>query len=147
MSEVHQGACFCGTVRIELTGDPETMGYCHCTSCRQWSGDPVHAYTIWQRDNVVVRAGAKSLATFQSSPDSLSHRQYCSKCGGHVMISHPELGIYDVFSGVSPGLKFVPTMHLNYAEAVLPMSDGLPKYKDFPFEFGGLRGSGVLMDE
>jgi hypothetical protein len=28
-------------------------------------------------------------------------------------------------------------VHVNYAETVLPMRDGLPKLKDFPAEFGG----------
>jgi hypothetical protein len=34
-------------------------------------------------------------------------------------------------------LTFRPTVHLNYAETVLPMKDGLPKLKDFPVEAGG----------
>jgi hypothetical protein len=34
-------------------------------------------------------------------------------------------------------LAFKPTVHLNYAETVLPMKDGLPKLKDFPLEAGG----------
>jgi hypothetical protein len=28
-------------------------------------------------------------------------------------------------------------VHVNYAETVLPIRDGLPKLKDFPAEFGG----------
>jgi hypothetical protein len=36
-----------------------------------------------------------------------------------------------------PSLKFEPGIHVNYAETVLPMKDGLPKMKDFPAEFGG----------
>jgi hypothetical protein len=31
----------------------------------------------------------------------------------------------------------VQGVHVNYAETVLPMRDGLPKLKDFPSEFGG----------
>ena len=31
------------------------------------------------------------------------------------------------------------SVHVNYAETVLPMRDGLPKLKDFPAEFGGSR--------
>ncbi|HEY5412209.1 MAG TPA: hypothetical protein VIJ94_15925 [Caulobacteraceae bacterium] len=27
--------------------------------------------------------------------------------------------------------------HVNYAETVLPMHDGLPKFRDFPAAFGG----------
>jgi len=37
----------------------------------------------------------------------------------------------------SASATFVPGVHINYAETVLPMRDGLPKLKDFPAEFGG----------
>ena len=43
-----------------------------------------------------------------------------------------------------PTLSFKPGIHVNYAETVLPMRDGLPKMKDFPKEFGG---SGETMAE
>jgi hypothetical protein len=47
------------------------------------------------------------------------------------------LGLVDVFTATIPTLVFVPGVHVNYAETVLPMRDGLPKLKDFPAEFGG----------
>lgn len=39
---------------------------------------------------------------------------------------------------------FQPQFHLNYESAVLKMKDGLPKFKDFPTDFGG---SNELMKE
>jgi hypothetical protein len=42
-----------------------------------------------------------------------------------------------VFSATIPTLDFQPGLHINYAETVLPMKDGLPKFKDFPEAFGG----------
>jgi hypothetical protein len=44
---------------------------------------------------------------------------------------HPSLGLVDVFAATLPTLKFTPGVHINYAETVLPMRDGLPKLKDF----------------
>jgi hypothetical protein len=79
---------------------------------------------------------------FQKTP--MSQRQYCKKCGGHLMTSHPSLALVDVFAATLPTLRFSPGVHINYAETVLPMRDGLPKLKDFPAEFGG---SGELMAE
>jgi hypothetical protein len=43
----------------------------------------------------------------------------------------------DVFVATIPDLPFVPQAHVNYAETVLPMRDGLTKLRDFPKEFGG----------
>lgn len=60
------------------------------------------------------------------------------------MISHPDFAMFDVFAATIPSLAFAPIGHVNYAETVLPMRDGLPKYRDFPREFGG---TGELVDE
>jgi hypothetical protein len=50
----------------------------------------------------------------------------------------------DVFAATIPNLPFAPEVHVNYAETVLHMHDGLPKLKDFPAEFGG---SGEVVPE
>jgi hypothetical protein len=131
----HIGNCFCGAVEIEVRGAPEAMGYCHCRSCRSWSGGPVNAFSLWKPEAVQITAGEQHIATFTKTP--VSERKYCSKCGGHLMTNHPPLGLVDVFAATIPTLAFAPAVHVNYAETVLPMRDGLLKLKDFPSEFGG----------
>jgi hypothetical protein len=136
------GSCFCGMVELEVTGAPVAMGYCHCRSCRSWSGGPVNAFSLWQPEAVRVTAGEKFVASFQKT--ALSRRKFCARCGGHLLAEHPPLGLVDVFAATLPTLDFTPAVHVNYAETVLPMRDGLPKLKDFPAEFGG---SGEAMAE
>lgn len=132
---MHKGSCFCGAVQIEVSGNPEAMGYCHCRSCRSWSAGPVNAFSLWKPGAVRVTAGKDMLATFMKS--ETSERQFCARCGGHVMTSHPTFGLVDVYAATIPSLRFAPSLHVNYAEAVLPMRDGLPKLKDFPADLGG----------
>lgn len=131
----YEGGCFCGAVKLRISGEPEGMGYCHCGSCRSWSGGPVNAFTLWKPENVTITNGADHIATFNKTPGS--SRKYCSQCGGHLMTDHPGLGVVDVFSATLPTLAFTPGLHINYAETVLPMQDGLPKFRDFPGAFGG----------
>ena len=131
----YAGSCFCGAVTLEVTGSPEAMGYCHCVSCRTWSGGPVNAFTLWKAEAIAIKSGADLIATFQKSP--LSQRQCCKNCGGHLMNRHPPLGLVDVFASTIPSLSFAPGVHVNYAETVLRIKDGLPKLKDFPAELGG----------
>jgi hypothetical protein len=135
MTDRHKGACFCGAVEIEVTGAPEAMGYCHCRSCRWWSAGPVNAFTLWPPDAVRVTRGAEHVRTFAKNPTS--ERQYCTRCGGHLMTNHPDFGLIDVYAATIPSLPFQPGVHVNYAETVLRMYDGLPKMKDFPRELGG----------
>ncbi|HEY4078241.1 MAG TPA: GFA family protein [Rhizomicrobium sp.] len=131
----HKGSCFCGAVQIEATGEPAAMGYCHCNSCRAWSAAPVNAFTLWKPENVRVVAGVDNIATFRKT--GMSERQYCTRCGGHLMNNHPPLGLTDLFAAILPAIAFIPGVHVNYAETVMPMHDRLPKFSDFPADFGG----------
>jgi hypothetical protein len=127
---------------VEVSGAPEAMGYCHCRSCRSWSGSPVNAFTLWKPAAVRITAGAEQVAMFQKS--EVSQRKYCRKCGGHLMTHHPPLNLVDVFAATLPTLRFNPGVHVNYGETVLPIRDGLPKLRDFPKELGG---SGEVIPE
>ena len=138
----HVGSCFCGAVEVEVSGEPEGMGYCHCRSCRSWSGGPVNAFSLWKPEAVKVTKGADKVATYNKT--EVSYRKYCTVCGGHLMTNHPPLALVDVFAATIPTLDFAPGLHVNYQETVLRMNDGLPKFKDFPSDFGG---SGETMAE
>ena len=138
----HKAACFCGAVEFTVTGEPAAMGYCHCESCRHWSAGPVNAFSLWQPDAVRVTKGAELIGSYNKTPNS--GRKWCARCGGHLFTEHPGLKLTDVYAAMLPTLKFVPAVHVNYAETVLHIRDGLPKLKDFPAEMGG---SGVVLPE
>jgi hypothetical protein len=134
------GRCFCGAVEIQVLGEPVAMGYCHCTSCREWAAAPVNAFTLWVPSAVKVTRGAERLGRFQKTERSV--RRFCTHCGGHVLTEHPLWGVIDVYAATIPGFPFQPGVHVNYAESVLRMDDGLPKQKDYPADMGG---SGTLI--
>jgi hypothetical protein len=139
---VRRGSCICGQVEIEVTGEPAVQAYCHCDSCRTWLSAPIHGATLWPQSAVRVVRGGDRLGLFKKT--EASHRQFCMACGGRVLVGHPAIGMIDVPSVVLPALAFRPTMHVHYGEKVLAVRDGLPKYKDFPKEFGG---SGDVLPE
>jgi len=131
----YKSGCLCGAVQLEISGDPAVQAFCHCASCRGWLGAPIHAATLWPTPNVRVVKGAEKLGVFKKT--EASHRQFCTNCGSPVLVRHPGFGMTDVPAGSVVGLKYQPTLHVNYGEKVLAMRDGLPKFKDFPKEFGG----------
>lgn len=130
-----KGSCFCGAVQFTVSGEPAAMGYCHCTSCRQWSASPVNAFVLWKSDAVKVTQGADQIGSYSKTPQSI--RKWCKTCGGHVFTEHPGWGLTDVYAGVTPELTFKPGVHVHYQETVLRISDDLPKMKDIPKEMGG----------
>jgi hypothetical protein len=141
-TDTYRGSCFCGAVEVEVKGAPEGMGYCHCTSCRSWSAAPVNAFTLWKPSSVKVTKGADNIDAYHKTEQS--YRKWCKTCGGHVFTDHPGFGLVDVYAATIPTFPFDAHLHVYYAEAVLKVRDGLPKFADFPAEFGG---SGRTVDE
>lgn len=141
-SKTYTGSCFCGSVQFTVAGEPAVMGYCHCSSCRHWSAGPVNAFTLWKPEALEVTHGAERIGTYHKTEQSL--RKWCTRCGGHLFTEHPGFGLTDIYAALLPELTFSPVAHVNYQESVLPMADGLPKFRDFPEDFGG---SGETMTE
>jgi hypothetical protein len=136
MSEdMYEGQCYCGAVKIVVTGDSAGAGYCHCANCRSWSAGPVNAFTLWPLEAVKVTEGEDLIAEYNANDQS--YRQWCTVCGGHLLTRHPTWGLVDVYAATIPSFPFEAGVHVNYASSVMPMKDGLPKFKDFPAELGG----------
>jgi len=133
--KTYQGSCFCGAVQFTATGAPAAMGYCHCSSCREWSAGPVNAFSLWKPESLKVTKGADNIGTYNKTPQSF--RKWCKTCGGHLFTEHPQWQLTDVYAASIPSYPFKPGVHVNYQETKLRMKDGLPKMKDLPKEMGG----------
>ena len=142
MAGTFKGHCFCGNVEFEVSGDSAAMGYCHCKDCTRWLGAPINAFGLWPRDKVRITKGDANVGVFHKT--EMSYRKFCKLCGGSLMADHPGLGLTDVFPSVLVGFTHIPAVHVNYESKTIAMRDGLPKFKDFPKDFGG---SGEMLAE
>jgi hypothetical protein len=140
MEKTYKGSCFCGAVSLVVAGEPVTMGYCHCESCRHWSASPLSAYTLWRPGAVKITAGADNMGSYSKTPASV--RKWCKTCGGHLLTEHPATRLIDVYPAILAGFEFRPREHIYYQEAAMHIVDSLPKHKDLPKSAGG---SGVLL--
>ena len=77
MSDQFEGSCLCGAVRFVATGQPESVVWCHCESCRKHSGAPVSVFVAFNRNAYVVTEG--QITKFNSSPGRW--RGFCARCG------------------------------------------------------------------
>ena len=77
MSDQFEGSCLCGAVRFVATGQPESVVWCHCESCRKHSGAPVSVFVAFKQDAYVVTEG--QITKFNSSPGRW--RGFCARCG------------------------------------------------------------------
>lgn len=85
----HRGSCLCGLVRITAKTNSDSIGVCHCTTCRRWGGGPLFAAEC-ERD--VRFEGTEYISIFNSS--DWAERGFCSKCGTHLFYRLKQEGHY-----------------------------------------------------
>ena len=133
--------CYCGAVKVTLTGEPTMQCLCHCSDCRRWNGSVAFAAKMFPSANVKVEGELIGIPFVEGCK---AQRRSCAKCGGCVLndLTHSMKSI-NICAGLS-AKPFAPTMHLFYKEKMMAFKDGLPKFKDMPAPFGG---SGETLEE
>ena len=74
-----QGSCLCGKILYEVSGDGDSMYYCHCEMCRRASGSSFATNMLMLEDDFKIMTGEHLIKGFQSSPGET--RYFCSECG------------------------------------------------------------------
>ena len=139
----YKAQCTCGSVEVELKTDPFQQLLCHCKNCRSWSAAPVTSVCLFKPEDVEIKKGNELVRRYEPTKGHV--KCWCANCGGHLMNDHTNgYGFIDVYGSLIENFNFVPTAHLNYESTIMRMKDGLPKFKDFPSEFGG---SGEFLDD
>lgn len=77
---IHRGSCLCGAIRIEVTGELEPPGACHCSLCRRQSGH-FFASTDLRRSAVAIE-GEDKVSWYRAS--DTARRGFCSVCGAFL---------------------------------------------------------------
>ena len=77
------------------------------------AGERVHVVEMGEREASRKRRGVPRA---NSRAANISDRRYCTKCGSHISVDHPTLGLIDVRIGALRNFPFKPKVHLNYAE-------------------------------
>jgi hypothetical protein len=130
--------CLCGTVKVELLGEPKAEFYCHCDDCQAAHGAAYLSIQMYPAAAVNVIEGNPLSWRLKATP-----RATCSACGTRVFAEPPGLGIRGVNAYLLPAGTFRPTMHIFCKFARCPVKDDLPHFATVPVAFGG---SGETID-
>jgi hypothetical protein len=76
----YKGACLCGRVQYQSSGDPLDAGYCHCRMCQNLSGAPVLPWASFLSEHFSYVQGAPKV--YRSS--SHGQREFCAECGSQL---------------------------------------------------------------
>jgi hypothetical protein len=132
LAAAREGGCLCGAVRYRASGDPITVVYCHCTSCRRASGAPVVAWAMWPLDQFEWTRGKPAANASSQGVE----RCFCGRCGTPISYTAEYMpGLVDVTvaSLDDPG-ALEPQLHIWDSERVrwLELADRLPRHPDAP---------------
>lgn len=85
----HKGSCLCGAVRVLVTKSSNSVGVCHCKTCRTWGGGPLFAVDCGTE---VTFSSEDHITVFQSS--DWAERGFCRTCGSHLFYRLRQNGHY-----------------------------------------------------
>ena len=116
----HTGRCTCGAIQITATGEPKSVGICHCMDCRKHHGAVFYAAATFDPSDVTIKGETAHY----------KNRHFCPTCGSSVFATSDgeveiHLGILD-----EPN-QFTPTYELWTArrEDWLPNFPNTQKHK------------------
>lgn len=125
-TEVHEGSCLCGAVRVEIEGDLPKPNVCHCSQCRKQSGHN-WASTDVLPDRLKVE-GKEHVRWYQSSEKV--RRGFCKTCGSFLFWDADTLENIAVAMGVFDGATGTTLSgHIFVADKgdYYEIADGLPQ--------------------
>jgi hypothetical protein len=136
VADALEGGCLCGGIRYRVTGEPITVVYCHCSSCRRASGAPVVAWSMWPLERFAITRGRPTANA--SSPGV--ERTFCGGCGTPIgYTAHYMPGFVDVtVASLDTPDALPPHLHIWDSERVrwLELADRLPRHPDAPLPPG-----------
>ena len=109
-----RGSCLCGKVKFEISGEPHSLSYCHCSRCRKAAGI-FSAVLIGNADDLQITEGQDEIAKFKSGSGSKFERCFCKECG----TSLGDMAAGDVYviaaSALDDDPDIRPTLHIHTA--------------------------------
>ena len=80
----------CGGVRFEITAEPESAGYCHCTRCQRRTGTAASAQARIAPGSFRLLAGDELIREY--APGDGWPKCFCAICGSALWSKYPETG-------------------------------------------------------
>ena len=145
MAEKPSGSCACGETQWEINSptDQWKVCYCHCRNCRLVTGGVFITGALVPRDSFEITKGKEKIIEYKCSPEKF-HAYKCGSCFSPVYQRPVEIPVVNVYitcfkenNCKTPSNPYKPTFHVNYENRVVDFPDDLPKFLNFPAEFGG----------
>jgi hypothetical protein len=135
MTRTTTGACLCGTVRFEISGEFESFFLCHCARCRKDTGS-AHAANLFSSTAAITwLSGHGSIKTYRL-PGTRHEKGFCTECGAALPTVQFEGALLVVPAGsLDSTIDIRPNAHICFANRAewdehlenVSKMDGLPR--------------------
>jgi len=126
------GACACGSVQFQVTGEMTPVTYCHCSKCRRWHGH-VGAWTAVEREGFVL-VEDRGLKWHALTPTV--RRGFCGECGSSLLWDEAGQQRISICAGTidaPTGLRSKAHIYLgSKGDYYRFVDDGLLQYDELP---------------
>lgn len=109
-----KGSCLCGKVKFQISGEPYSLSYCHCSRCRKAAG-VFSAVLIGKADDLSITQGQAEITGFMPGSGAKFERCFCRQCGTSLgdMSSGDVYVIAASALDDDPGIR--PSLHIHTA--------------------------------
>ena len=128
-----EGACLCGSVRYEASGDLSDAGNCHCSMCRKAHGAAYATFVTAQGKDFRFTRGEELVETYKSSAEL--DRVFCRICGSSLVILEPKRGEVYPTAGTldeDPGIRLESHIFVGSKAPWLDILDDKPTFDEYP---------------
>lgn len=80
----HEGSCQCGSVKLEVSGEPMMMGNCSCLDCQKTSGAGHVPFAVFGEAGLKT-TGETRTHSFKAASGNDASTTFCPKCGSTLM--------------------------------------------------------------
>jgi len=129
------GRCYCGSLKFRIDSDSAFNGQCHCRECQYISGGAPNVVLGVPSDGFHYTEGTPASFT-RDDLDTPVVREFCGKCGTHILARPPGMGLDIVKVGTldDPSQYQGPQMAIFMcdAQAFHTVPEGIPTFDKAP---------------
>ncbi|MBM3605056.1 MAG: GFA family protein [Alphaproteobacteria bacterium] len=109
-TEMLEGLCLCGSVRLTVMQASHNIEVCHCSMCQSWSGGPLFCLHAVPEDAITI-TGEEHVSRYRSS--EWAERAFCGRCGSNLWYHFIPGGTRAVMAGMfMPQEEFAISMQI-----------------------------------
>ncbi|KFX88579.1 hypothetical protein O988_08970 [Pseudogymnoascus sp. VKM F-3808] len=89
MAATYTGSCKCSAIKIEMQGEPDILGLCHCTNCRKSTGSTYSTNAVFPKSAFTIISGEPKVYEAVGGSGNPAFVNFCSNCSSTMWTMTP----------------------------------------------------------